>query len=299
MMNRAPDPQKNPSAWTHAEVEAALPAYLLGALEPAEQRAVTAFLQRDRMLQQRATQLQTVAVDMLAFAPEPVAPPPEITHRILARASAAVQSRPHRAQTRRQSGRLSGVRSWWRLNMAPLAVGAAAAMLLLLTGVYVQRIQEQMTGLQERFSALQSQYSALQEDNVQLQEINETLRTRMLAQDAQFASFTNADALLPLNGTDDAPGAAAIFARSGQQATLIAVDLPSLDTEQTFQLWLIPEDGAPISAGLLAAQASTPASWTTDLPLVNGEFAFVGLSIEPMGGSDTPTGPIVLLGPAT
>lgn len=74
-------------------------------------------------------------------------------------------------------------------------------------------------------------------------------------------------------------------------AVLILRGLPAIPDDQTYQVWLIAPDGTRTSAGLLRPQpdlpfVSAPLSSTQDL--VN--FVGVGMTIEPAGGSDSPTG---------
>jgi anti-sigma-K factor RskA len=71
-----------------------------------------------------------------------------------------------------------------------------------------------------------------------------------------------------------------------------------LPENQTYQLWLIPADGdgAPLPSGLLAVQQAGVDSVTITLPDDATNYAAVGVSIEPAGGSPSPTGPIVLVG---
>ena len=74
-------------------------------------------------------------------------------------------------------------------------------------------------------------------------------------------------------------------------AVLILRGLPSLSDDQTYQIWLIDPGGDRTSAGLLRPQ--------TDLPFISeplystqelANFVGVGMTIEPAGGSDRPTG---------
>jgi len=74
-------------------------------------------------------------------------------------------------------------------------------------------------------------------------------------------------------------------------AVLILRGLPTIPDEQTYQVWLIAPDGERTSAGLLRPQTdlpfiSEPVYSTQDL--VN--YVGIGMTIEPAGGSDHPTG---------
>jgi len=74
-------------------------------------------------------------------------------------------------------------------------------------------------------------------------------------------------------------------------AVLILRGLPSIPEDQTYQIWLIAPNEERTSAGLLRPQ--------TDLPFISepiysthdlANFVGIGMTIEPAGGSDHPTG---------
>ncbi|MEQ1730615.1 MAG: anti-sigma factor [Vicinamibacterales bacterium] len=74
-----------------------------------------------------------------------------------------------------------------------------------------------------------------------------------------------------------------------------ALRLPPLTTGRDYQLWIVPPTGAPVSMGMLAVRADGSSSQATplaDLPAA----AAVAVTIEPAGGSPTPTMPIVMVG---
>lgn len=78
-------------------------------------------------------------------------------------------------------------------------------------------------------------------------------------------------------------------------AAMIVHDLPTLTPAQTFQAWTIVGSG-PLDAGVFAGTDGTATVLLTgDLASVD----VVAVSIEPAGGSDAPTGDIVLQVPIT
>ena len=90
--------------------------------------------------------------------------------------------------------------------------------------------------------------------------------------------------------TNDVTGSFLID-REYNNAVLILRGLPAIPEHQTYQVWLIAPNGERTSAGLVRPQTdvpflSQPVSATQDL--VN--FVGVGMTIEPAGGSDQPTG---------
>jgi anti-sigma-K factor RskA len=77
-------------------------------------------------------------------------------------------------------------------------------------------------------------------------------------------------------------------------AVLILRGLPSITDDQTYQIWLIAPNEERTNAGLLRPQIDQPfiseAIYATQ-DLAN--FVGIGMTVEPAGGSDHPTGPQV------
>jgi anti-sigma-K factor RskA len=73
---------------------------------------------------------------------------------------------------------------------------------------------------------------------------------------------------------------------------LVMWNLPELSDEQAYQVWLIEPNGHRISAGLFRPQADV--AYTTQPVYAKpdlSQFVGVGVTIEPAGGSEQPTGP--------
>jgi anti-sigma-K factor RskA len=72
-------------------------------------------------------------------------------------------------------------------------------------------------------------------------------------------------------------------------------NLPELSEDQTYQVWLIEGDEDRVSGGLFRPQAGLP--YTTQ-PIYAKQaisnFVGIGVTIEPAGGSERPTGPRVI-----
>jgi anti-sigma-K factor RskA len=74
-------------------------------------------------------------------------------------------------------------------------------------------------------------------------------------------------------------------------AVLILRGLPSIPADQTYQVWLIGPNGDRTSAALLRPQSNIPfISEPLDSPQDLVNFVGVGMTVEPAGGSDHPTG---------
>jgi anti-sigma-K factor RskA len=79
--------------------------------------------------------------------------------------------------------------------------------------------------------------------------------------------------------------------REYNNAVLILRGLPSVPADQAYQVWLISPNGERTSAGLIRPQTDLPyvsAPLSSNQDLVN--FVGVGMTVEPAGGSDSPTG---------
>ena len=154
----------------------------------------------------------------------------------------------------------------WSFNQ--LAMGGALALLLIISifsFVQMRAIQNQQTSMLQQ------------------------LKTN------QFAL-----SMLAYPGTRSLPIVAANFSGSvlidteHNTAAVITWRLPELPSDQTYQVWLIEPNGHRVSAGVFRPQ--TNSTYTTQpvfskQPLKN--FVGVGVTIEPAGGSDQPTGPRV------
>ena len=90
-------------------------------------------------------------------------------------------------------------------------------------------------------------------------------------------------------------GTATVQISSSKDAVVVRMkDVPAPPEGKVYQMWLIPKDGsAPVSQGLMDAEAlSKPA-------VVEGisSAAALGITVEPVGGSESPTLPTVAAAP--
>ena len=72
--------------------------------------------------------------------------------------------------------------------------------------------------------------------------------------------------------------------------------LPALATNRTFQLWLIPNSGAPESQGVFGRTPSGDAVQVRPSAFDPSRYKAVAVSVEPQGGSPAPsTTPILIV----
>jgi anti-sigma-K factor RskA len=68
--------------------------------------------------------------------------------------------------------------------------------------------------------------------------------------------------------------------------------------DKSYQLWVVPMEGDPISVGVFNPATSDSAHWLTKVPAGVAAKAFA-ITLEPAGGTSVPTGPKVLVGPVS
>jgi anti-sigma-K factor RskA len=74
--------------------------------------------------------------------------------------------------------------------------------------------------------------------------------------------------------------------------------IPPAPAAKSYQLWLVPASGNPISCGVFNPVAGQPDHWMMKLPQGVEPKAFA-VTLEPSGGMPQPTGPKVLVGAAS
>lgn len=142
---------------------------------------------------------------------------------------------------------------------------------------------------------LEESADTLEVENAVLQQTIETLEQQSGAQERFWAVFPTIQRIATLDGATDQVSASGTLWESVDGAFLLLDGLAQLPDEQTYQLWLITDEEEAIDSGLLAISPDASGPIAVDLPLAVDDFAAVGISIEPAGGSESPTD-VVLLG---
>lgn len=82
-----------------------------------------------------------------------------------------------------------------------------------------------------------------------------------------------------------------LLAKEQNIAVIITWNLPVLQSNQTYQIWLIDPQGKRTSGGIFNSQPGLPyTSTTVSSPVGLVNFNGIGVTIEPAGGSLQPTG---------
>ena len=243
-------------------VDELLALYALGGLEPDELKQVEAHLAGCAACRQEADR-QWALVSALATSVPPHAPRPEIRAALLKRIQA---SGPQRATTRRRMP-FAGTQGRSRARTTPAWVSVAfgaALVLALAWNIYLSR----------ELDTLRQQVSRQQDFVVMIS-----------SPDTQVVDLEGQGELEAANGR-------AYVDQSTQEVVLVVQRLRPLQSDQTYQAWLITGAG-PVSAGLFAVDELGNGITTLAVPYSPGSA--VGVSLEPAGGSEQPT-EVVLLG---
>ncbi|MDQ4078394.1 MAG: anti-sigma factor [Chloroflexota bacterium] len=268
---------------THQEILDLLPAYVLGALEPEEMLTIDRYLTQQHQLLAELEELESATAQLAYTAPE-ASLPSDAKRRLMARVQADLQGEvpaSARRETERDNTVLGMFRRWFSNLWLWRSAAALSLVVLLFLLLYTSQLQEQLGEVEEQVVELEQDNQAL----VQQLELNQQ----------RLAILLTSQRVVVLPGTEAAPDAQGIFCQSGNQGLLAWQGLEPLSEEQSYELWLIPAEGAPVPAGLFAVEDIGPSSTPIDVPS-DVEYATVGVSVEPRGGSEQPTGPIVLLG---
>jgi hypothetical protein len=206
-------------------------------------------------------------------------PRPELRARVLAQARREARTRGQGLARRR-------------------ITGIAAACLLLALGGLLAHESRRAAALATELATLAREHHELA---AQLAEQERTLvglrnavapQTRVLR--ALGGARTLTAALLP-TATGRGSGRVIVEAMSGEAAVVLA-GLGPPPAGHIFELWTIRGDRVPEPAGLFTAPGNDPFAARVERVDRPAEVTAFAVSIEPAGGSNSPTGPIVLAG---
>jgi anti-sigma-K factor RskA len=248
-------------------LEELFPMYALGALSEDERARVDAYVAADPNARTRLEEALHSA-GVIGFEAQPVAPSPQVKHTLMARVNADAQSRFAPVSKRARW-------NWPRFAWPALAVASLLAVIIL--GAWVASLNAQLARLQQETARLQQELLTQQEVLAQLS-----------------APEVSASAIAGTAAQPQAHGQM-LADPSQQQAVLVVSDLAPLPPDRTYQFWLIRQN-VPVSAGLFTVDAQGHAILAVQSAEAIGSFDAIGVSIEPAGGSQQPTGDIVMLG---
>ncbi|HET7459677.1 MAG TPA: anti-sigma factor [Longimicrobium sp.] len=280
---------------SHDDVQAALAAEALGALDGEEAAAVRAHLDTCPECRRELGELERAAA-ALAYTAPPVAMDPDrsarLRARLLARAAAdrgAASPRPVPLDRDAAAADAAGPavipigRARGRRGLHPAWLAAAAAVLLLIAvGGWAARMKG-------RYDALNEQYAQIDGERDQL------LRGIAKRDSTLAALATPGVRMIDLASTQrKAPGGRMFWDPRAGKWIFFAHDLPALRPGRDYQMWLITPQG-PISAGTFKPTPEGTAEMQATYALPPGQLRAVAVTEEPEGGLPQPsTAPIIL-----
>lgn len=266
----------------HPQFEEDFELYALGVLDGSEKAALEEHLPACADCRRKIEEARA-RMSLLALSAPPVAPPDGARERLIQRFRADMARQSDRRQIR------SNVVQFRPRIWAP--VWAAAAVLLLAAAAW----------LAVENHKLAAQLAQLETTHRQLEESEQQLREQGARAEAALDILTAPDTvkveLTPVAARPVPHGKA--FYNPSQGLLFYAANLQTLRPDQTYELWLIPSEGAPVDAGLFKADLRGNGEVILP-PLPHGLTAKAfAVTVEPAGGVPSPTGPKVLIGPVS
>jgi anti-sigma-K factor RskA len=252
--------------------------YALGALEGDEKQTLEAHLAGCAACAEKLAQGRG-RIALLALAAPAMQPSARVKERLMRQIHAeggGVLSTRGRAGGGERSGG-GAVARWWAMALAPAFVVAALAAIFLWSEN--TRLDRELVKLH---TTMESQQQALDRER-QMSELLRARNTMLVTLQAQ-------------PGTPQSSGRVLYNAELGK--LMADTQMQPAPENKTYQLWLVPKQGAPISAGVFNASGDGHTAWIATMPKDVAALAFA-VTIEPAGGMPHPTGPKVLVGPAT
>jgi anti-sigma-K factor RskA len=223
-------------------------------------------------------------IALLALAAPPAVPSRASRQRLMRRiqespktaSQAAPQLAKDRAgQTPKEDESSQGLFGrWWTAILAPVGIAFAIATIFLWTENH--RLDRQLSTMR----------STLDQQQHELAEAREVA-------DLMHSSDTVTIALAPMPGMPK--GSAHVMFNAKMGMLMYDGKIDPAPPDKSYQLWIVPMKGDPISAGVFTAVRGEANHWMMKLPegVVPKVFA---VTMEPAGGMPQPTGPKVLVG---
>jgi anti-sigma-K factor RskA len=261
---------------THDEQMLAAP-YVLGALDDADRRAFEAHLATCSVCAEEVRSLRAVA-DALTFTVPQRTPRPELRTRVLSALPAKLQA--DELASRDRTPRWN-VREWRFAAAVVLAIGL---------GVYAWQLQRRVSTLEARVADSEQRILAAQRNTLEVQ------RAADQAQNAMAVLAAPDMVRIDLAGQSPAQQATARALWSRNRGMVFtATDLPLAPPGRVYQVWVVTAN-APVSAGLLSADASGRATAFFNTPPDIAPPVAIAVTLEPAGGVTAPTGQRYLVG---
>jgi len=259
---------------THPTREEDFDLFALGALDGDEKAAFEAHLASCAACSAKLAEA-TGRMAMLALAAPPASPAPGVKERLMRQVLATGRG-PVDSAARMTPEKEGIFTRWWGLL---LPVAGAFALASVLLWLHNEQLDRQIAELRITVDQQQKQIA-------QAHEVAEL----MTARDTVVVSLA-----LQKNQPE---GTARVLYNAQRGMLVYDGNLAPTPSGKSYQLWLVPMSGAPISAGVFNPVNGEMNSIMTKVPPGTAAKAFA-VTLEPAGGMPAPTGPMILVGPVS
>jgi anti-sigma-K factor RskA len=252
-------------------------AYVLNAMDQDERNIFEAQLAESEELRNEVTELTDTAV-LLGMAVAPVTPSPELRDTVMSKIAALPQL----------SRDIAPVRS---IHTGPVALSLAAeppaqlnyASAMLETNAKARQrwYQRPVLALTAAAAAVVLIAGTVAGVNAGIQGADQQQAAAALTSVVTASDAQRAEASVSTGGT-----ATLVWSSKLGKSALIVHGLKSLPSDKTYELWYINSKGTPTKAGLMEPTGKSTSQVLTG-KMANGDT--VGVTVEPAGGSTTPT----------
>lgn len=254
----------------HLQFDEDLDLYALGALDPEERVAFESHLKECGRCKQNLAAAEE-RVGLLGLAVPMLEPPARVRTALLERARQGPRAAPIAATSKRSRFTL------WHEPVVAWAFAVVVAAIALTLGTRNYRLQHRLDAMEQEMRAHQT---AVAHDR--------SVAELLISPETQRVVLKQATEPLHPEGR--------VYYHPNRGLLFYASNLPAAPTDHTYQLWLVPAEGAPISAGVFQPNAKGDASVILPkLPSGVAAKAFA-VTVEPSGGVPEPSGPKVLIG---
>jgi anti-sigma-K factor RskA len=260
---------------THPTREEDFDLYALGALDGKDRSEFEAHLASCAVCKAKLAEARG-RMSLLALTAPSTSPSPGVKQRLLRQVLATGQE-PGGTVARVEPEKAEGIfPRWWGLL---LPVAGAFALASVLLWLHNERLDRQIAELRIIVDQQQKQIA-------QAHEVAEL----MTARDTVVVSLA-----MQKNQPE---GTARVLYNARRGMLVYDGHLPATTSDWSYQLWLVPMNGAPISAGVFNPANGEMNSIVTKVPPGTAAKAFA-VTLEPAGGKPAPTGPMILVGPVS
>jgi anti-sigma-K factor RskA len=250
----------------HEQFAEDLALYAIGALAGDEKTSLEKHLEQCASCRRELEQLRGDSA-LLALTASGPRPPARSRARLMS--ALGKEPRVQRARTRTH---------WW------MALGWLAAAFLIIVAATLWKQNKRLSSTVVNFSGMMER---------QRLDLEQARREADILKAPDATTYE----ILPVSfKAPPQPGGKAIYSPQRGGLIFIASNLKPLPAQKSYELWLIPAQGAPIPAGVFKPNARGSAT-ITNPPLPAGvEAKAFAITVEPEQGSSTPTMPIVMMG---